>query len=144
MRLLRQAGGQGRKVETFSYPPNGIISYEINNRGVIAGVAYLAQGGEDYFIRKPDGKMILFGLNKVGSLASDIISINDEDEAIGAYTSNNYIYSYDIIRSPDGKIIYYDPPNSPGTLTGTVINNRGVVARRSDGGLFLLTPKHCE
>jgi len=149
-------GKPGGKVETFSYPPNGIEPSEINNGGVIAGVADL---GKDYFIRKPDGKMILFGLNKVANLfyvQPQFIRINDEDEVIGVYTvldptypSSPYSdpYSYDIIRSPDGKISYYDPPNSPGGLWGHAINNRGVIAGQdllASGGFFLLTPKHCK
>jgi len=134
-----------------------MIPFQINNGRVIAGVAFLAPTGEDYFIRKADGKMILFGLNKLAnfeSINTDLISINDEDEAIGAYSifvepmgnsSGGQSYSYDFIRSPDGKISYYDPPNSPGTLLGDVINNCGVIAGRvvalSGNGLFLLTPK---
>jgi len=153
-------GKPGGTITTFSYPPNGMIPFQINNRGVIGGVAFLAPTGEDYFIRKPDGKMILFGLNKLAnfeSIESDLISINDEDEAIGAYSilfepmgnpGGDRGYSYDFIRSPDGKISYYDPPDSPGTLLGDVINNRGVIAGRvvaqSGNGLFLLTPKHCK
>jgi hypothetical protein len=152
-------GKPGGNITTFSYPPNGMIPFEINKRGVIAGVAFLAPTGEDYFIRKPDGKMILFGLNKIAnfeSIETDIISINDEDEAIGAYSviyepsagNSGSSYSYDFIRTPDGKISYYDPPNSPGTLLGDVISNRGVIAGRvvapSGNGLFLLTPKHCK
>ena len=157
-------GKPGGKITTFSYPPNGIIPFGINNRRVIAGVAFLAPGGDDYFIRKPDGKMILFGLSKTTgmedsiSITSDICSINDKEEVIGAYSvyyPNTYppapyndSYSYDIIRSPDGKISYYDPPQSPGTLLGNVISNRGVIAGRavalSGSGLFLLVPKHCD
>jgi hypothetical protein len=152
-------GKPGGNITTFSYPPNGMTPFEINNRGVIAGVAFLAPGGEDYFIRKPDGKMILFGLNKVAnfeSIETDLIGINDEDEAIGAYSvlyepspgNSGASYSYDFIRTPDGKISYYDPPNSPGTLLGDVINDGGVIAGRaiasSGSGLFVLIPKRCK
>jgi hypothetical protein len=152
-------GKPGGTITTFSYPPNGIIPFEINNRNVIAGVAYLSAGGDDYFLRKPDGKMILFGLNKLPhflSIESDLITLNDEDEAIGAYSviyepSQNFsgaTYNYDFVRSPDGTISAYDPPSQPGTLLGDVINDRGVIAGRvvaaSGNGLFLLTPKRCK
>ncbi len=152
-------GKPGGTITTFTYPPNGMNPFEINNRGVIAGVAYPPAGGVDYFLRKKDGTMILFGIDKItnfSSLATDIISLNDEDDAIGAYTvlyeptpgNSGSSYSYDFIRTRDGKISAYDPPTQPGTLLGDVINDRGVIAGRvvapSGNGLFVLTPKHHE
>jgi hypothetical protein len=112
----------------------------INNLDVVAGTFYptdpccAASASGMGYVRYPD----------------------DEDEAIGAYSviyepsagNSGSSYSYDFIRTPDGKISYYDPPNSPGTLLGDVINNRGVIAGRvvapSVNGLFLLTPKQCK
>jgi len=146
-------GKPGGKLTTFSYPPNGLVPFEINNRNVVAGVVDTASGSEDYFIRKPDGKLILFGLTQVDT---DNCSINDEDEVIGDYSvyvpgpppSGGTEYRYDIVRTPDGKIGNYDPPSSPGSLQGDAINDRGVIAGRliagfgGTSGLFLLTPKH--
>jgi hypothetical protein len=151
-------GKPGGTLTTFAYPPNGIIPFEINNHDVIGGVAGLPDGGDDYFLRKPDGKIVLFGLNKIpnfSSLESDLLSINDDDQAIGAYSvlyepstefPSGASFSYDFVRSPEGRISAYDPPSQPGTLLGDVINNGGVIAGRvvspTAVGLFVLVPKH--
>lgn len=153
-------GKPGGKITTFTYPPNGLLLFGINNRDEIGGAALLVPTGTDFYIREPDGKMNFFGLNKVkniSSIADDMLSINDRGEAISAYTvlyepgkqfPSCQEFSYDFIRSPDGKISSYDPPSQPGTLQGVVINNRGVIAGRSFSlariGLFVLTPKHCD
>jgi hypothetical protein len=157
-------GKPGGNITTFDYPPNSLGPARIDDNGVITGEVFLPVTGEDYFIRYPDGKLVLYGLSKLkgketsASIDSLLDDLNDRDEAIGQYTVRypsfnppngiNASYTYDFIRTPDGKISYYDPPNAPGTLQGYVINNRSVIAgialSQAGVGYFVLVPKHCE
>jgi hypothetical protein len=156
-------GKPGGNVETFDYPPNGLIPAHINDRGVISGEVDLPVSGSDYFLRYPDGKFELLGLSKIEgketsiSIDSLIDQFNDRGEFLGQYSvyypifnppnSINSSYTYDFIRTPDGKIKYYDPPNNPGVLQGYVLNNRGVIAGTDltkQNGLFVMVPKHCD
>jgi len=58
-------GKPGGKITTFSYPPNGLGTFQINNRDQIGGFVLLNPTGADFFLRDPDGKMVFFGLNKI-------------------------------------------------------------------------------
>ena len=134
-------GKPGGTLTTFSYAPNGLIPFQINNSNVIAGVAYTAAGPVDGFIRTPDGKLTLFGLTNVDAAN---VAINDRNEVITDYfvVGPSGPDSYDIIRTADGKIGNYDPMSNPGYLRGKTINDRGVIAGEGGpDGLFLLTPK---
>ena len=59
-------GKPGGTLKTFTYAPNGLIPFEINNQNVIVGVAYTTAGPVDGFVRTPNGKLTLFGLTGRG------------------------------------------------------------------------------
>ncbi len=135
-------GKPGGTLTIFSYAPNGLIPFQINNCNVIAGVAYPASGGNDGFIRTPDGKLTLFGLPDIDASK---MAMNDRNEVITDYYvagAQGVPINYNIIRMADGKIGNYDPISSPGSLRGVAINDRGVIAGiGGPDGFFLLTPK---
>jgi uncharacterized membrane protein len=138
--FVRRAGGT---IVSFDPPEStGTIVTAINNAGAITGYYTLANGRALGFVRRAGGTIVSF--DAPGSTGGTFpTSINDEGAIPGSYFSE---FGHGFIRSPEGVITSFDPPNLPNApeplcrLLGpssfpTSINQEGVITGSCATGL---------
>jgi probable HAF family extracellular repeat protein len=109
----------------------------INAKGTVAGT-YDGSTGTDGFLRLADGKMTLFGPATGGVYVG---TINDAGAVVGSVVDNNNYSEHGYVRSPGGKITYFNVPgagnalgqgtyayanNASGQITGAYVDSNGV------------------
>ena len=101
----------------------GTIAYSINIEGMIAGESTDANGVSYRFLRKPDGRFIVFDAPRAGTgpnQGTAAVDINLEGEIAG-YTLDNNNVSHGFLRFTSGTFTSFDAPNAgTGPFQGTV------------------------
>jgi hypothetical protein len=135
--------GRNGAVMAFDIPGAGTGAYQgtscpgckiAGNRwGAIAGTLVDANYVNHGFLRSVKGRSIVFDVLGAGTAGgqgtgcySDCpVALNDLGEMAGTFIDANYVF-HAYLRSPDGKVVTFDPAGSTGTQPQG-INNEGTV-----------------
>jgi hypothetical protein len=119
----------------------------INNRGDITGFFTSSSGAVRSFLRKRDGKTVIFSFH--GGSATTALGVNDADEVVGTYTlgtgSSATLHGFTWTAQHGFKTV--NDPHGVGTTTVNGVNDQGDLvgfyvdsAGNTDG--MLATPQH--
>jgi hypothetical protein len=138
--LIRSPGGT---LTTYDVPGAGTGTYQgtgcpgcfagFNVWGAIAATYTDSNSVAHGYLRSPDGTITTFDAPGAGTgvyqgtgcFSDCYVSLNDWGAITGLYSDSNYV-DHGYVRSPQGKIVTFDPPGSIGTFP-FVINNAGTV-----------------